>query len=73
MFIVTASDRSLIGEIKLFLKCGPRWLNLNFAKFFLQNDGWEVTSDPKNLCSLFILENVVSQSCGDFYNEAKKL
>ena len=35
-------------------------------------DGWEVTSDPKNLSSL-LLENVVSQSWADFYYEAKKL
>ena len=37
------------------------------------NDGWEVISDPKNLCFLLLLENVVSQSCADFYNKAKKL
>ena len=36
------------------------------------NDGWEVISDPKNLCFLLLLENVVSQSCADFYNKAKK-
>ena len=37
------------------------------------NDGWEVTSDPRNLCSLLLLENLVSQSCTDFYHEVKKL
>ena len=37
------------------------------------NDGWEVTIDPKNLCSLLLFENVFSQSCADFYHEAKKL
>ena len=36
------------------------------------NDGWEVISDPKNLSFLLLLENVVSQSCADFYREAKK-
>ena len=37
MCIVTASNRSLFGAINLFHKCGPRQLNLNFAKFFLHN------------------------------------
>ena len=37
------------------------------------NDGWEVTSDPKNLCSLLPLENAASQSCAYFHHEAKKL
>ena len=37
MCIVTSSNRSLFGATNLFHKCGPRWLNLNFAKFFLHN------------------------------------
>ena len=37
MCIVTASNRSLFWEINLFHKYGARYLNLNFAKFFLHN------------------------------------
>ena len=37
MCIVTACNRSLFGAINLFHKFGLRWLNLNFAKFFLHN------------------------------------
>ena len=38
MFIITAFDRSIFEVINSFNKCGPRQLNLHFAKFFLHKD-----------------------------------
>ena len=37
MCIVPASNRLSFGAINIFHKCVPRKLNINFARFFLDN------------------------------------
>ena len=72
----TVSIKTLEGPCQCFWSTLSDFTSFSSAvtvDFEQVNGGWEVTSDPKNLCCLLLLENVVSQSCVDFYHEAKKL